>query len=85
MLPIFMTLGILQLSFRTVFWADLGDTVSQNAALNALQFVAKFHEICIVISLSEIVLHRIQFELNGEGIPFGLLASGYSVSSITFL
>ena len=80
-----MTLGILQLSFRTVFGRDVDETAAQSATLSVLQFVAKSHEICIVISLSEIILHRIRFELNGEGIPFGLLASGYSVSSITFL
>lgn len=80
-----MTLGVLQLSFRSVYWGDLGNSTTQNAILNTLQLVAKFHEICIIASLSAIVLHRIQFDLNGEGIPFGLLASGYSVSSITYL
>ena len=83
--PIGVSLGVLQLSFRTVYWGDVGNSTTQNAALSMLQFAAKIHEIFIIASLSEIVLHRIQYELNGEGIPFGLLASGYLVSSITYL
>lgn len=79
-----MTLGIIQFSFRRVYWQDLGESDSQNMVLDGLQFVAKFHETCIVASLSDMVLHRIQYDLSeGEGIPFGLLASGYHVSSTT--
>lgn len=85
--PILMTLTVLQFSFRTVYWSDFEESNSnQNAVLNTLQFVAKAHEICIVVSLSAIVLHRVQWDLTGtEGVPFGLVAAGYQVSSITYL
>ncbi|KAL8881545.1 MAG: hypothetical protein Q9198_001269 [Flavoplaca austrocitrina] len=85
--PIVITLTVLQFSFRTVYWSDLeGSDSNQNAVLNILQFVAKAHEICIAVSLSAVVLHRIQWDLTGkEGVPFGLVAAGYQVSSITYL
>ena len=51
-----------------------------------MQFLAKLHEILIVISLSDIILHRLQYEMiQRQGIPFGLLASGYQVSSMMYL
>ena len=87
LIPIIITLAVLQLSFRTVYWSDLEELSSaQNSILNTLQIVAKIHEICIVASLSEIVLHKIRWDLTGkEGVPFGLVTSGYQISSITYL
>lgn len=74
LIPVAITLGILQLSFRTIFWQNIGGSDNQNSVLDGLQFGAKFHEICIVASLSEMVLHRIHHDLcQGEGVPLGLL------------
>lgn len=82
-----MTFGILQLSWRGVYWKDLDDSnSSQNSALTTIQFVAKLHEICIVASLSAITLLQIQSVIvDGDGVPFGLLTSAYRISSITYL
>ncbi|KAL8846556.1 MAG: hypothetical protein Q9221_008363 [Calogaya cf. arnoldii] len=81
-----LTFGILQLSWRRVYWKDLDDSSSaQNSILTTIQFVAKFHEICIVGSLPSIGLHLIQSEMLDEGVPFGLMTSAYKVSSITYL
>ena len=85
--PLAMTFSILQLGWRSVYWKDLDDSSStQSSVLTVIQFVAKFHEICIVASLSNLVLYQIQSELvDGEGVPFGLISSVYQVSSITYL
>ncbi|KAI1841015.1 hypothetical protein JX265_012891 [Neoarthrinium moseri] len=86
--------AVLQLSFRNVYWSDetewdrkwylLG--LGQQDTLNALQFVAKIHEILIVASLSSQVIHIARRKLVGEnGIPFGLLVGAYQVGSAEYL
>ena len=82
-----MTFSILQLSWRGIYWQDLdGSNSRQNSILVTIQFVAKFHEICIVASLSSIALDQIQsYLVDGEGLPFGLMTSAYQISSITYL
>lgn len=60
--------------------------LTDDEAINALQFVAKLHEIIIVGSLSSILLHHIRRRLFGpKGIPLGLLSSGYQSSSAEYL
>ena len=59
---------------------------TDDEATNALQFVAKLHEIIIVASLSSMLLHHIRRRLVGpKGIPFGLLSSGYQSGSAEYL
>jgi hypothetical protein len=54
--------------------------------INALLFAAKAHEALIVISLSDILFHRIRFcLLTNRGVPFGLLASPFQTSDPLFL
>lgn len=50
--------------------------------LKTLLFAAKIHESLILISLADILFHRIRYQLlTGRGISFGLLVSPFRVSS----
>lgn len=83
--PVSVTIAILSLTWRTVYWKDLGNP-SVNTWLSAFQFAAKFHEIILIISLSTIVVHRVRDELiEGHGVALGLLTSGYRISSVEYL
>ena len=85
LLPIAISISILTLSWRNVYWQDLG-LPHQNAILDALQFAAKAHEISMAMSLSAIVLHRIRYDLIiGQGLPFGFLTSAYLLTDLTYL
>jgi hypothetical protein len=86
--------AVLQLSFRNVYWSDETNWdrkwflfgLAQQDTLNALQFVAKVHEILIVASLSSIMVHIVRRMLVGEkGVPFGLLVGAYQVGSADYL
>jgi hypothetical protein len=79
-----VTIGVLTLTFRTVFWQAPGPDT--NSTLNALQFAAKLHEAFIIVSLSAIVFHRVRYELTGpRGVPLGFLSSGLQLNSWTYL
>lgn len=54
LLPVGVTIAILQLTFREIYWED--DTRYDARWQAVLQFPAKLHEILIVGSLSAIVL-----------------------------
>ena len=54
-LPVSITIGVLQLSFCSVYWADPTAYQSFNEILNSLQYAAKALEILIVCSMSRIV------------------------------
>ncbi|KAK6951406.1 hypothetical protein Daesc_007941 [Daldinia eschscholtzii] len=61
-------------------WSD-----PSNNVLNAIQFAAKVHEGLIVGSLTQIVFHRLRYELLGQhGVPFGLVAASFQISSVPF-
>lgn len=86
--------AVLQLSFRNVYWSD--ETrwnrkwylleLGQQDTLNALQFVAKVHEILVVASLSSMVIHVARRKIVGpDGVPFGLLMGAYQVGSAEYL
>ncbi|KAG8162841.1 hypothetical protein KVR01_007319 [Diaporthe batatas] len=50
--------------------------------LKALLFAAKLHESLIMISLADILFHRIRYQLmTGRGISFGLLVSPFRVAT----
>jgi hypothetical protein len=75
--PVAVTFGILQLSFRNYYWAD-ADAKNQRAKLSALQIAAKGHEILILVSLSSMVLHYTRkLMVKPSGISFGLLEAAY--------
>jgi hypothetical protein len=76
-IPVGVTFGILQLSFRNVYWAD-ADAQNQRQKLSALQIAAKVHEIFILVSLSSMVLHYTRkLMVAPAGISFGLLEAAY--------
>jgi hypothetical protein len=75
--PVAVTFGILQLSFRNYYWAD-ADAKDQRAKLSALQIAAKGHEILILVSLSSMVLHYTRkLMVKPNGISLGLLEAAY--------
>ena len=66
--PVAITLGILSLTFRSVFWEAPGPNT--NSALNALQFAAKVHESLIIVSLGAMAIYYIRCGLVGSrGVP----------------
>ncbi|KAH7095696.1 hypothetical protein FB567DRAFT_36423 [Paraphoma chrysanthemicola] len=76
-IPVGVTFGILQLSFRNVYWAD-ADASDQRVKLSALQIAAKAHEILILVSMSSMVLHYVRKLLVAPGgMSFGLLEAAY--------
>ncbi|KAI1194773.1 hypothetical protein F5X97DRAFT_265619 [Nemania serpens] len=84
LLPVGVTLGILQLSFRMVYWDD--DTRYDTRWQAVLQFPAKLHEILVVGSLSAMVLHIFRRMLvNSKGIPLGLMVGAFQIGSAEYL
>ncbi len=87
-----LTLGICQLSWRSVYWADYDHwqpkwfllNLDQNGSSNLLQFAAKIHEIFVIASLSLMVVHVVRRMLIGRGVPLGLLAGAYQVGSAEY-
>lgn len=84
-IPLAVTLVVLGLNVFGVYWQDLG-LPHQKAVLQALQYAAKAHEIMMAASLSAIVIHRAQHDLNDDhGVPFGLLIGGFKLSEPFYL
>lgn len=75
--PVSITIGVLQLSFCSVYWADPNTYRSFNEILNSLQYAAKALEILIVYSISRIVMHRTRYLMARKSLPFGCVAIGY--------
>jgi hypothetical protein len=88
-----ITGAVVELSFRNAYWMDLKDPntkilpgITQGGALNALQLAAKLHELILVASLGNIVMHVAQAHLVGNhGLPLGLLTNSFAVGSGDFL
>ena len=77
--PLAVTIAIFCLNALKVYWQDLGDP-SQNAVLQALQYVAKAQEIMMATSLTAIVVHQTQHDLfRSEGVPLGLLTACFQL------
>lgn len=81
------TAAVVGVNFATVYGWDQGSLgIPDNQVNNLLQFAAKIHEILIVGSLTSIVMHHIRKRLfSSRGLSFGLLGSGYQMSSVEFL
>ncbi|KAJ0127857.1 Glyoxalase-like domain-containing protein [Fusarium oxysporum f. sp. albedinis] len=74
-----ITLLLLVLYVRHFRWTPPHPTGDE---LSVLQFAAKAHETLILISLSDIMLHRILYGLlMDDGIPLGFLPSVFSLGS----
>lgn len=89
LLPVGLSFGILQLSFRQIYWGgarttskgSMVDPQKTNDILAVLQIVAKLHDIMIIVSLSHLVLHYLRQELcSDQGIPYGLFTSAYGAT-----
>ncbi|KAF6783354.1 short-chain dehydrogenase, partial [Colletotrichum musicola] len=94
LIAVLFTAGIVQFTFRRLYWFDEDNwesqwmarlKISQDVAMNGLQFVAKIHEIIIVASVSAMTMHFCRRMLVGDGIPFGFLSGAYQVSSAEWL
>jgi hypothetical protein len=60
-------------------------SMSDDVKFQMLQFAAKAHELFIIASVANIVFHVVRNELFwGNGIPLGLIASGFSFSELSF-
>jgi hypothetical protein len=72
-----ITIGVLSLDSRSVFWTAPGP--STNSVLDAMQFAAKVHESLTAVSLFHVVIHYLRRDLLGSrGVPLGLLSSGFN-------
>ncbi|KAI0864292.1 hypothetical protein F4860DRAFT_465768 [Xylaria cubensis] len=84
LLPVIATAGVVQLSFRGIYWAD--DSRYYKDWQTILQFPAKLHEILIVGSLSAIILHICRrMLLSSTGIPLGLMVGAFQIGSAEYL
>ncbi|KAL8821185.1 MAG: hypothetical protein Q9191_007362 [Dirinaria sp. TL-2023a] len=84
-IPLAVTLVVVGLNIFGVYWQDLG-LPHQKAVLQALQYAAKAHEIMMTASMSAIVIHRAQHDLNDtQGMPFGLLTGGFKLGEPLYL
>ncbi|MCJ1470149.1 hypothetical protein MMC07_008794 [Pseudocyphellaria aurata] len=85
-IALFTTAALVGVNISGVYGWDQGSLrIPDNQVKNLLQFAAKLHEIFIVVSLTAIVMHHVRRRLvSSRGLSFGLLSSGYQVSSIKF-
>ena len=80
MVPLAITIAILILNARGVYWQDLGRP-NQNTILQVLQYAAKAHELTMAASLTAIVIHQTQYDLNNsKGVSLGFLTAGFRLS-----
>ncbi len=88
-----VTIAVIQLSFRNEYWMDLKDPnveilpgITQGGAMNALQLAAKLHELILVASLGNIIMHFAQsYLVTNRGLPLGLIATGFAIGSGDYL
>ena len=85
-LPVLVTSVLVALNAREVYMSDLNGFSGQDVVLQAFQFVVKAHEILMTMSIGDIVLHRIRWDLIAvAGVPFGLLSAAYQLGDIAYL
>lgn len=83
-IPTSLTLFILSLSARGVYWSDVNNP-NLNSQLEALQFAAKIQESFILASLAAVLVYVVTIQLCGDGAPLGLLVASYQFSSLSNL
>lgn len=60
--------------------------ITQGGALNALQLAAKLHELILVASLGNIIMHLAQSHLIANpGLPLGMIANSFAIGSGDYL
>ena len=84
LLPLGLTVYVLQLNYRSVYWADV-ITPNLNAKLNAFQFAAKLYEVLVNASLISILIYALKINLCNEGVPLGSLIASYEMNQISCL
>ncbi|KAL1862857.1 hypothetical protein Daus18300_008354 [Diaporthe australafricana] len=78
--PVAGTLALFWLYLKGFQWN------ASDVQLKSLLFAAKLHEGLILVSLGDILFHRIRYHLmTSRGVSFGLLVSPFQVSDPTFL
>lgn len=76
---VIITFGLLVLYIKQQTWTPPYPLAEQ---LSALQFAAKAHESLILVSLADILFHRIRYALlESNGVPLGFLASAFYLAS----
>jgi hypothetical protein len=84
--PIPLTVIVLGLCVSNYYCFDLDGRANQSPIIDALQFVAKTHEILIAASVSAIVLHRVLYDLAmKDGTSLATLAPAYQLSQSRFM
>ena len=84
-IPFTITVIILYLNVRGVYWQDPGYP-QQTSILQAFQYAAKAHEVMMTASITTIVVHRIQHDLNcSGGVSFGFLTAGFRLDNPSFI
>ncbi|KAH7186197.1 uncharacterized protein B0J16DRAFT_400197 [Fusarium flagelliforme] len=86
--PALLTIGLSALNFVGFFvGGELhGAQNDDESKLGALQVATKVQELLIVASLSTVIFHALRSEIIfGPGLPLGLLVSGFSFSSISYV
>ncbi|KAK2614599.1 hypothetical protein N8I77_001408 [Diaporthe amygdali] len=79
-LPVAGTLTLFWLYLKNLQWK------ASDIQLKSLLFAAKLHETLILVSLGDILFHRIRYHLlTSRGVSFGLLVSPFRVSDPSFL
>ncbi|KAH7112720.1 hypothetical protein EDB81DRAFT_922834, partial [Dactylonectria macrodidyma] len=74
-----VTSTLLGLYIAKARWSPLHPTSDE---LSALQYAAKAHEAFFLISITDILLHRVQYCLvEGKGIPLGFITSAFHIGS----
>ena len=76
---------LITLSARRVYFSDIDGFPGQDIFLQSLQYVVKAHEILMTASITDVVLHRIRWDLISAGVPFGLLSAAYQLSDLSYL
>lgn len=87
LLPVGISVTILTLTFRGTYLGANFDPLfgSETLTLMSFQIAAKIHEVLIVASLSLIIFHAVRHELlYGNGLPLGLIGSGFNFGSFDF-
>lgn len=83
-IPLAITIGVLSLTFRNVFWSLPSERT--NVILNSLQFAAQFHASIIVASLSAMLLHLTHQGLSSKkGVPLGFISSSFQLASLVYV
>ncbi|KAF5021212.1 hypothetical protein F66182_6751 [Fusarium sp. NRRL 66182] len=87
MVPAFLSIGLITINFMGYFIGDEleGEQGQDDLKMGLLQVAAKIQELLIVGSIGSVIFHLLRSELVfGDGMPLGLLVSGFSFSQVSY-